>query len=237
MSPVIADCCHPPVRKVLPLQNQRRFLKASFFFITNYLKYGTGHARILPPWAIYHIMAGAEERRALLYRRGIYIVLAILISTQVLSCQRYLPIPGTVKNENEPAQAIAKAIKNRKTIREDGHYVQYDSGVVYDRKTGLEWLAGPDRDTTFTEAQNWVASQTADGGFWRMPTGQELQTLYQKGVGKANMTPLLATSGMWVWAGETNESSAWTFNYEYGYGHWDFQSNAGFFRAFAVRNH
>lgn len=171
------------------------------------------------------------------YRKEIFLILAVLLSVQLMSCRGYVSIPGADRHEGGPKDAIARATKNRKVARQDGHWVQYDSGVVFDQKTGLEWYAGPDRDTTFTEARNWVEALTVDGGYWRMPTGPELQTLYQAGVGKANMTPLLATSGMWVWAGETNESSAWTFNYEYGYGHWDFQSNAGFFRAFAVRKH
>ncbi len=49
------------------------------------------------------------------------------------------------------------------------------------------------------------------------------------------MTPLLGTTGMWVWSGEIKDSSAWTFNFSYGYGHWDFRSNSNYFRGFAVR--
>ena len=178
-----------------------------------------------------------KERETLPFKRGIIFILAILVHVNLVSCQKFMALPGADSPEDRVASEIRKAKRSRIIARQDGHYIQYDSGVVYDQQTGLEWYAGPDRDTTFAEAQNWVGALTVDGGYWRMPTGPELEALYQKGGGKANMTPLLTMSGMWVWAGETNEASAWTFNYEYGYGHWDFQSNAGFFRAFAVRKH
>ncbi len=35
-----------------------------------------------------------------------------------------------------------------------------------------------------------------------MPTISELRTLDKKGAGSRNMTPLLETTGWWVWAGE-----------------------------------
>ena len=85
-----------------------------------------------------------------------------------------------------------------KEIASDGTLLAYASGVVYDKNTGLEWFAGPDRDTTWNEAKAWVESLNVAGGGWRMPTREELKTLYQKGAGTRNMTPLLKTTG---WCG------------------------------------
>lgn len=48
-----------------------------------------------------------------------------------------------------------------------------------------------------------------------MPTTNELETLYQKGKGTRNMTPLLKTTGWWVWSGEEKDSSAaWSFTFK-----------------------
>ena len=62
----------------------------------------------------------------------------------------------------------------------DGTFVAYATGVVYDKNTGLGWLAGPDRNTTWDEVNKWIANLTVAGGGWRMPTRKELKTLFIK---------------------------------------------------------
>jgi len=116
----------------------------------------------------------------------------------------------------------------------DGVYVAYANGIVRDTSTGLEWKAGPDRDTTWNEARSWVQSL---GGDWRMPTMDELERLYQKGKGDRNMTALLKTTGWWVWSGEEEgSSSAWYFAFRYGDRHWHNRDNLYDLRALAVRS-
>ena len=39
-----------------------------------------------------------------------------------------------------------------------------ESAAFYDKNTGLEWLAGPDKDTTWYEAKKWIESLTAVAG-------------------------------------------------------------------------
>jgi hypothetical protein len=69
-----------------------------------------------------------------------------------------------------------------------------------------------------------------------MPTMDELQGLYKKGVGERNMTPLLKTTGWWVWSGEPNGSSlVWVFTFSSGLRHWG-NRDLSLFRAFAVRS-
>ena len=64
------------------------------------------------------------------------------------------------------------------------------------------------------------------------------QGLYKKGSGDRNMTPLLKTTGWWVWSGETKRfvrclgSSTST----YGNRHWDNRNDSHNTRAFAVRS-
>jgi len=108
-------------------------------------------------------------------------------------------------------------VPDQKEVERDGNYIKYASGMVYDKNTGLEWYAGPDKDTDFNEAKAWVENLTVAGGGWRMPTRKELKTLYQKGVGTRYMTPLLKTTGWYVWSGETSGySSAWDFYFASG---------------------
>ena len=121
-------------------------------------------------------------------------------------------------------------------LQRDGVYVAYANGIVKDTKTGLEWKVGPDKGTDWDEALSWVQSLNLDGGGWRMPTMDELEGLYRKGAGKRNMTPLLKTTGWWVWSGETKGSSdAWHFFFNDGDRNWDTRDSY-YERAFAVRS-
>ena len=106
--------------------------------------------------------------------------------------------------------------ERKRIMAHDGTLVAYATGVVYDKNTGLEWFAGPDRNTTWGEAMSWVKNLTVAGGGWRIPTRKELETLYKPGVGTRNMTRLLKTTGWFVWSGETEgSSSAWNFSHNY----------------------
>ena len=121
-------------------------------------------------------------------------------------------------------------------IARDDRFIAYSNGVVEDTKTGLEWHAGPDRNTTWHEAKSWVQNLTVDGGGWRMPTINELKTLYQQGVGTRNMTPFLNITGWWVWSVQTTRSSsAYAFSFGTETKGWADRSADHNRRGFAVR--
>ena len=113
----------------------------------------------------------------------------------------------------------------------DGIYAAYSNGIVRDTKTGLEWKAGPDKDTNWNEARSWIQNLNLDGGGWRMPTMDELEGLYRRGAGDRNMTPLLKTSGDFVWSVETEDShgGVWFFEFFNGYRDWLYPDSRRFF--------
>jgi hypothetical protein len=122
-------------------------------------------------------------------------------------------------------------------IVRDGIFIGYDNSVVYDTNSGFEWLAGPDKDTTWYNAKKWVKSLAMDGRLWRMPTKKELRTLYKKKRGTRNMTPLLNTTGWFVWSDDTNDNSlAGYFNFGHGSEYWISRSHSHFSRVFAMRS-
>jgi hypothetical protein len=92
-----------------------------------------------------------------------------------------------------------------------------ESAVYYDKKMGLEWLAGPDKPTNWYDAKKWVLSlYDFAGGGWRMPTIEELKTLYYQPGEGCHIEPNLITTGCWVWSGETKgSSSAWFYSYRW----------------------
>jgi len=121
-------------------------------------------------------------------------------------------------------------------IARDDTYIAFASGVVRDTKTGLEWVAGPDRSVTWDQARDWVESLNIDGGGWTMPTMDELGILYQPGRGKRNMTPLLKTTGWLVWSGAKKAQSSRLFSFNAGCKKWPLRNASCFPRAFAVRS-
>ena len=54
-------------------------------------------------------------------------------------------------------------------------FVRAANGIITDTRTGLQWLEGPDRKTTWNQAQIWINSL---GNSWRMPTRAELGEIY-----------------------------------------------------------
>ena len=80
-------------------------------------------------------------------------------------------------------------------------------GVIADTKTGLEWYLGSNRISWY-QAQSWMAGLKAAGVGWRMPTLQELKSLYIKDMGKNNIHPLFKVDeDEWIWT--ENKINSW----------------------------
>jgi hypothetical protein len=110
-----------------------------------------------------------------------------------------------------------------------------DNKKFRDKKTGLEWLPGPDEDTKWSEAKGWINELKPDG--WRMPTLKELESLYAENIGPRNMPHLIKTTGWYVWSNELKGSSkAWHFDFIDGTKHWTKVSDSYNARSFAVRS-
>ena len=120
-------------------------------------------------------------------------------------------------------------------IKRDGIYVMYENGIVRDLKTDLEWRVGPDKDINWIEARSWVKSLNVGG--WRMPSSDELKTLYKENGDERNKTPLLKTTGWWIWSSEIRGSSAaWCYGFDFGHMGWLDRHDSGTMRVFAVRS-
>jgi hypothetical protein len=172
----------------------------------------------------------------------IAIILLFLMSSSVFASEikdKILrPVPDvfvSFGSDQGPEYAIVVE-KETKEIGLDRHFISYDNGIVIDSKTGIEWIAGPDKDTTWDEARSWVDRLTVEGGDWRMPTREELRSLYEKGIGTRNMTPLLKTTGWWIWSGvKWGISSARVISFYQGLDYSRPLNDSGHSRGFAVR--
>ena len=109
--------------------------------------------------------------------------------------------------------------KNRKgeNTNEWKRFTKAPNSIITDHQTGLEWFVGPDRNMSWEEGEQWVASLTIGGGGWHMPKMDDLKHLYQDGVGSLNMDSVFETTGGYVWSGETLDSlSAFLLNFHNG---------------------
>jgi len=133
--------------------------------------------------------------------------------------------------------SFSDAAEKAKVIAKDDQYVSYENGIVYDKKENIEWIAGPDKDVTWDDAKAWVENLSVGGGGWRMPTKEELKSLYKKGAGSRNMTPLLKSTGWRLWSNETKgPEAAWFFNFYDGDYDWSPRESYSSPRVFAVRS-
>jgi Caspase domain/Protein of unknown function (DUF1566)/PEGA domain len=124
---------------------------------------------------------------------------------------------------------------NRKVA---SRFVIFSKGIIKDSQTGLEWVVGPDKDMNWNISSSWANSLSIDDGRWRMPTIEDLKTLYRQTGSRGMIDPVfsLGASGD-VWSGEENTvNKAWYFSYADGSKSVNPKSGAAGMRALAVRS-
>lgn len=104
-------------------------------------------------------------------------------------------------------------------------------GSIVDTNSNLEWVIGPNRDTTWSDARKWTDGLDLCGGGWRLPTIRNLQSLYNPEVSAgtgyftagaywpAHISSLFSAigGGSWVWSNEiVDGSNAKAINFNQG---------------------
>ena len=121
-------------------------------------------------------------------------------------------------------------------VERDGRYVAYSNGVICDCYTKLEWMVGPDRDTSWDEAHAWIEGLNNGAGRWTMPSLELLRGLYRRNLKKNEISPLFHIEPSDVWSCELkDDDSAWAFNFIPGNTFRTYRTMSRRFRAFAVR--
>ncbi len=109
-------------------------------------------------------------------------------------------------------------------------------GVIDDSELGLEWVPAPDRVMTRYLAEEYALNLRLAGGGWRLPTMEELQSLYDKSR-PGGVDPKFHVSNCWVWTSKLQgPSGAWGFDFRVGFGGRDAREYAGTGCVLAVRS-
>ncbi|KAB2892172.1 MAG: DUF1566 domain-containing protein [Desulfobulbaceae bacterium] len=151
-------------------------------------------------------------------------------------------LPQSLYNAPDPQEGASSRIYDLTLLRppeivaRDGRYVAYANGLICDCYSRLEWMVGPDRDTSWNEAQAWVDGLNCRGKAWGLPTLEQLGGLYRKNIRKHQISPLFGIEPTDVWSCEIkNDESAWAFNFIPGSAFWTYRTMSRRFRGLAVR--
>lgn len=130
------------------------------------------------------------------------VVGATIHTSSYLSPSQVIENQINASNQDTPSVSAASTVSNPNRFEKSGE-------VVSDNVTGLQWRVGPDVDTSFNDAVDWVNSLNGD---WRMPTAAELTSLYQAGVanddeGLVWSSPFYNT-GCWVWSSDHSDNTS-----------------------------
>jgi len=156
---------------------------------------------------------------------------------ELLAQKPKIEIKDAGKAEKTPSRIYdINLLRPPEIVQRDGRYVSYSNGVICDCYCKMEWLVGPDRDTSWDEAQAWVKSLNVAGGGWSLPTLEMLRGLYRKNLRKREISPLFQREPTDVWSCEVKgEASAWAFNFLPGNTFTTYRTLSRRIRAFAVR--
>ena len=132
-------------------------------------------------------------------------------------------------------------------------YSVYTSNVILDQRTGFDWYLGDDVNIDWFAATHWVSNLQVAGGGWRMPTIEQLATLFDRqhtaGIGyyrsgkhwPAHIHSVFQAigNGSWVWSSQSiSQATALAFNFNKGHSVKMPKSEKTYsVRAFAVRPH
>jgi hypothetical protein len=99
-------------------------------------------------------------------------------------------------------------------VGRDGNFIGYMNGTVLDTKTNLMWAVTDNGKGISWEDAKKYCTEYKGGGYtdWRMPTQDELATLYDvriNGINSCNLTRLIAMSNCYPWASEASGPGAY----------------------------
>ncbi len=163
------------------------------------------------------------------------------IIDSILSNQRKGGETGLSNIYYKTAYVVGKYNLPKVNIKRDSNLIAYENGVVYDIRTGLEWLAGP--VMKWDNAKSWVKNCTVDGGGWRMPSPYRLKSIYRPGT---STIPLLEINGCCVWSNEENATesgfsgcmfASYVTAFDYGEGRFYYPPSFKGYSVLAVRSH
>ena len=169
-----------------------------------------------------------------MYNLKLYVLIAALIAVPAVAYfkEDVLQKPGAGRG---------------KEISPKGRFIAFNNDVVVDQKTGLMWACEDNgRNISWSAAKSYCENYKGAGyKDWRMPTLDELASLYGTGAGyplecdlsyTIKVTRLIKFTSSCPWASETQGSKAAFYRIRHGRRGWIRQAFYCSFRALPVRS-
>ncbi len=138
-----------------------------------------------------------------------------ILSKKVLIGQRNGDVQA--KASQQPFIEPGKAIKSK-----DDNFIAYEDGTVLDTNTGLMWAAKSNGSSIYWDIAYKYCKKYNGGGYndWRLPTINELETLFDAGksyysYGTVHLTKLIRVQGG-IWASNRLKDKALNYNFYLG---------------------
>ena len=132
--------------------------------------------------------------------------------------------------------------------RADERFIDNGDGTVTDTQTGLMWAKDSSPGNISWQDAEMYCKTPAIAGYkysdWRMPTIEELKTLYTKDSKgyetdcgqRVKTVPEIKLSCGWMWTSETSAIQAFIFNFHRGYHYSDRMVHNRDYRVLPVRD-
>jgi hypothetical protein len=133
-------------------------------------------------------------------------------------------------------------------VHSEERFIDNGDGTVTDTRTNLMWAASDNMgDISWHNAKIYCGNPPIAGYTyfdWRMPTVDELRTLYDKGLEgyetdcglPVTIHASIRLSCAWVWSSEHRAISAYAFSFRKGYQYSTLMMDTKHFRALPVRD-
>jgi len=129
------------------------------------------------------------------------------------------PDMGKLSPKPKQNPTVSAVSINREILR-DGRFIAYSNGTVLDTETNLMWAAADTEVGHHSNSRVYCEKYRGGGyGDWRMPTLDELETLYDEKFSNRHgyhISELIEVSGDYIWALQNRWGGEAAFNFQLG---------------------
>ncbi len=152
-------------------------------------------AKLAPDWPDVYSNLGSVQAKAGNYGE------AMQYYKRYLELAPQTPDAAKVREEIYKFEYRVEQENLKKDLRKGRGRFSLEDGVIYDSQLGLEWAPSNGQVLNHYQAEGYARDLSLAGGGWRLPTREELKSLYDK-TKLGNVDPVFGVGDMWVWTSE-----------------------------------